>query len=67
MSNIYDRLEVLEGLKYLQGIHQLQRLYQRSEENDLQPPLWDVGAETVEEAQNTIWEVEDGVDWSEYV
>jgi len=67
LSNIYDRLEVLDGLKYLQGIQQLRRLYQQSEEETLQIPLWGVGEETVEEAQNTIWEVAEGVDWSEFV
>lgn len=67
MSDIYDRLEVLDGLKYLQDIHQLQRLYRKSEEDDLLLPPWGVGEETVEEAQNTVWEIADGVDWNEYV
>jgi hypothetical protein len=66
LSNIYDRLEVLDGLKHLQGIHQFRRLYQ-SEEGDPQMPSWGVGEETVEEAQNTAWEVAEDIDWTEYV
>ena len=67
MSNIFDRLEVLEGLKYLQGIHQLQRLYHRSEGDVPEIPSWGVGEETIEEAHGTTWEVAEGIDWTEYV
>jgi len=67
LSNVYDRLEVLDGLKYLQDILQLQRLYHRSEEEDPQIPSWGVGEETIEEAQNTAWEIAEGIDWGEYV
>lgn len=30
-------------------------------------PSWGVGEETVEEAQNTAWEVAEDIDWTEYV